>query len=448
MRIVITGDGDVVFYLAKNLSEENHNITVVDNNEERLEYISNHIDVATIKGSPTSLLTLNELDMENVDMICAVSTSQENNLLTASLAKGLGAKKCIARISDPTFLYRRDIFDLQKIGVDEVISTETLASKEIRRLLRETAITDTFEFAAGKLSLIGIKLTGKESIIGKTIAETAKLNTKFNFLTVAILRDDQTIIPNGSTSFKAGDHIYYITQPEGLTKILNITGKSSGKVKTIMILGGGDIGKSTALALSNKFRVILVEKNRDKSLELANELNNTLVINGDGRDVELLEEEGISDVDAFIAVTGNSETNIISCLVAKSHKVPKTIALVENMDFIHLSQNIGVDTLINKKLIAANFISRYVRKGRITNLASLPGVDIEVAEYVVHSKSQILGKQLKNLSFPENAIVGGVIRGKKAFTPNGDFWFNEGDRVIVTFKRGAETINSVDSLFE
>ncbi|MCK5907277.1 MAG: NAD-binding protein, partial [Flavobacteriales bacterium] len=192
----------------------------------------------------------------------------------------------------------------------------------------------------------------------------------------------------------------------------------------------------------------LVEKDRTKSFELADLLKNTLVINGDGRDVELLEEEGISDVDAFIAVTGNSETNIIASLVAKSHDVPKTIAMVENMDFIHLSQNIGIDTLINKKLIAANFISRYVRKGRVTNLASLPGVDVEVVEYVVHSKSRILKSKLMDLHFPAEAIVGGVIRGKEVFTPNGDFVFHVGDRVIVTFRRGATNISQVDSFFE
>ena len=448
MRIIISGDGDVVFFLAKNLAEEYHDITVIDANEEHLEYISNHIDVATIKGDSTSLLILNELEMEKVDMFCAVSKSQDKNVLTASLAKGLGAKKCIARITDPTFLYRRDIFDLQKMGVDEIISTETLASREIRRLLRETAITDTFEFAAGKLSLIGIRLNGDEKIIGKTLAETAKFNIDLNFLTIAILRGDQTIIPHGDTTFEAGDHVYYIAQPTGVKQILKVTGKTSERVKTIMILGGGDIGVSTALALNRKFRVILIEKDRKRSFELADLLKNTLVINGDGRNVELLEEEGISEVDAFIAVTGNSETNIISSLVAKSHNVPKTIALVENMDFIHLSQNIGIDTLINKKLIAANFISRYVRKGRVTNLASLPGVDIEVAEYVVHSKSKILESTLKNIQFPDKAIVGGVIRGKKAFTPNGEFLFNVGDRVIITFRRGAETITKVDSFFE
>ena len=448
MRIIISGDGDVVFYLAKNLAEEDHDITVIDENEEHLDYISNHIDVATVKGSSTSLLVLKELELKKVDMFCAVSRSQDRNLLTASLAKGLGAKKCVARISDPTFLYRRDVFDLQKLGIDEIISVETLASKEIRRLLRETAITDTFEFAAGKLSLIGIHLSGKETLIGKSLAESARLNRDADYLTVAILRGDKTIIPSGDTVFEAGDHVYYITQPDGLKKILKTTGKRSDRVKTIMILGGGDIGLSTALALQKKYRVILVEKDRTKSFELADLLKNTLVINGDGRDVELLEEEGISDVDAFIAVTGNSETNIIASLVAKSHDVPKTIAMVENMDFIHLSQNIGIDTLINKKLIAANFISRYVRKGRVTNLASLPGVDVEVVEYVVHSKSRILKSKLMDLHFPAEAIVGGVIRGKEVFTPNGDFVFHVGDRVIVTFRRGATNISQVDSFFE
>lgn len=448
MKIVICGDGEVGFHLAKNLAEEFHDITLVDQNEERLEYVASHIDVATIKGDSTDLTLLKQLDMDEVDMLCAVTTSQDKNLVTATLAKNMGATKCIARVSDPTYLYRRDIFDLEQIGIDEIICPETLASKEIRRLLKETAVTDTFEFAAGKLSLVGIHLDNVDPLKGKTLAETAALNPHFNFLTVAILRGDKTIIPRGDTRFEQGDHVYYITQPEGLKRILKVTGKTSERVKNIMILGGGNIGKSTAMALSRKYHTILVESDKEVCLQLAEELEDTLIINGDGRDVELLQEEGIQDVDAMIAVTGNSETNIISCLVAKSYGVSKTIALVENMDFIHLSQNVGVDTLINKKLIAANFISRYVRKGRVTNLASLPGVDVEVAEYVVHSSAKILEAPLKELKFPKDAIVGGVIRGKEAFTPHGAFTFHVGDRVIVTFRRDTETIKKVGKFFE
>ena len=190
------------------------------------------------------------------------------------------------------------------------------------------------------------------------------MNPEQNFVTVAILRDNKTIIPHGDNQFLEGDHAYFVAEPEGIEAVIRLSGKKKREIKNVMILGGSKVGFHAAKRLSRKYKVKLIEQDKDKCFELADQLKNVMVINGDGRDVELLEEESIEQMDAFIAVTGNSETNIISCLVAKNHDVQKTISLVENIDYIHLSQNIGVDTMINKKLIAANFIFRYIREGR------------------------------------------------------------------------------------
>lgn len=447
MKIVIAGAGEVGFHLAKLLSKGDHDITVIDDDEESLEHTANHIDVATIKGKSCSLDVLCEIKMSKVDMFIAVTTFEENNLLTASLAKQLGAKKCIARIIDPKFITRKDFFDFHRLGIDEVISPEQLASQEIKRLLKETAITDKFEFAHGKMSVIGIHLDGKDPLNGKTLAETTNLNPDYDFLTIAILREGKTIIPRGNTRFQVGDHVYYSTLPSGVPKILKLAGKQSEAVSTIMILGGSKIGKNTAMALSKKYRVILLEKDKKKCFELADILPDTLVINGDGRDIELLMDEGIDEVDAFIAVTGNSETNIIACLAAKNKGVNKTIALVENIDFIHLSQGVGIDTMINKKLIAASFISRYVRRGEVKNIAELHGVDVEVTEFEVKENSKVLKGSIKELNIPKTSIIGGVIRKDVPYIPKGDFEFLPKDRVIVASQKDSKCISKVESLF-
>lgn len=445
MRIIIAGAGDVGFHLAKLLSSEEHDIVIIDVNSEKLNYCSNHLDVATVKGDSSSYGVLSEANVFEADLLIAATSTEENNLLTAIIAKRLGVKKTVARISNTEFLINRDKLNLSELGIDEIISPESLAAREIDRLLKVSALTDSFDFEKGVLSMIGIYIDEKDPLNNKTLAETVSLNPELNFLTVAILRGKQTIIPRGSTRFQMNDHVYYITQPEGVSKVLELAGKKPKAIKNIMILGGSRVGYHTAKKLSKKYNVKLIETNKQKCFELADILPDTLVINGDGTNVELLEEEGIKDMDAFIAVTGNSETNIISSLVAKNHGVNKTIALVENMDYIHLSQNIGVDTMINKKLIAANFIFRYVRQGDIVSVAGIHGVETEILEFKVTEDSKITKGPLRKMEFPRNAIVGGVIRDGKGYTPMGDFEFEPGDRVVVVVMPDA--VRKVEKFF-
>ncbi|HMP99276.1 MAG TPA: Trk system potassium transporter TrkA, partial [Cyclobacteriaceae bacterium] len=305
---------------------------------------------------------------------------------------------------------------------------------EIKRLLRDVGTTDSFDFDNGKLSLVGTVLEPNNVLVGKKINELEIQGAREDFNAVAILRNNETIIPHGNTSFESGDHAYFIAPPGGIDNIMHIFGKKKTTFKSIMLLGGSKVGYHTAVKLSKKFNVKLIEKDKQKCFELADKLPDVMVINGDGRDVELLKEEGIEEMDAFIAVTGNSETNILSCLVAKNHNVKKTISLVENIDYIHLSQNIGVDTMINKKLIAANFIFRYVREGEVISLTSIHGVDAEVLEFIVKPGSKITESFIKDLHFPPNAIIGGVVRNGMGYTTKGDFQFRPGDRAVVLSK--------------
>ncbi|MFY0607877.1 MAG: Trk system potassium transporter TrkA [Cyclobacteriaceae bacterium] len=446
MRIIIAGAGDLGFHLAKLLAFEEQDIILIDQDTATLEHASNHLDVHTIRGSSTSIKILEEANVSKADLLIAVTSIEETNLATAIIGKTLGAKRTIARISNIEFLHQREKCDLKSLGIDEIISPESLAAREIKRLVKQSALTDTFEFDKGMLSLIGVTVDENSDLLEKTLTETAYLNPDHNFTTVAILRDNQTIIPHGDNKFQLNDHAYFITEPSGTERVMSLSGKEQIAIKNIMILGGSKVGINTAKQLSKKYKIKLIEQDKEKCFELADELPDTMIINGDGRDIDLLKEEGIDHMDAVIAVTGNSETNIISCLMAKNNGVAKTIAAVENIDYIHLSQNIGVDTLINKKLIAANFIFRYIRKGEVINLTSIHGVDAEILEFEVQEGSKILEQELRNLEFPKTAIIGGVIRKGLGQTVRGNFSFQPKDRVVVLSK--SECIHKVEGFFK
>jgi len=446
MKIIIAGAGDVGFHLAKLLAYEEHDIILIDLDINLLNQAAGSIDVGTIRGSSTSYKVLEEADIKDADLLIAVTSSEETNLATTIIGKHLGAKKTVARIQNVEYLLNKEKLDLQDLGIDEIISPESLAAKEIKRLLKEVALTDTFDFDEGKLSLVGVTIDKENELNGKTLIEAAHLNPHQNFITVAILRNNETIIPHGDNKFQEGDHAYFIAQPDGVDSVMELSRKKKQEIKNIMILGGSKVGYHAAKRLSRKYNVKLIETDKEKCFELADELKNVMVICGDGRDVELLEEEGIDEMDAFIAVTGNSETNIISCLVAKNHNVKKTISLVENIDYIHLSQNIGVDTMINKKLIAANFIFRYIRKGEVISLTSIHGVDAEILEFIVKAGSKITEKEIKDLQFPKGAIIGGVVRNGVGYTTMGDFQFRPKDRAVVLCRPNC--IHTVEEFFK
>ncbi len=446
MRIIIAGAGDVGFHLAKLLSYENHDIVLIDIDDEKLKHISQNLDVATIKGNVTSYAALEEAEVNKADLFISVTSFEDTNITSAIFAKHLGAKRTVARVKDNNHLLKRERKHLKELGVDELISTIMLASKEIGRLLNAAGLTDIFHFEDGELTLLGMVIDEKNELLNKSLKEMTHLNKDENFITVAILRQGKTIIPHGETIFRKDDHAYFIATKSGVEKVLEISHQEKSDIKNVMILGGSEIGYNTALQLSKDYNVKLVELNKERCFYLADALPNVLVVHGDGRNKDLLENEGLSQMDAFIAVTDNSETNIISCLMAKEHGVDRTISLVENVDYIHLSQNIGIDTMINRKLIAANFIFRYVRKGDVLNITSIHGVDAEVLEFIVKDKSKITAKYLKHQKFPKNALIGGVIRKGKSLIPNGGHRIRTGDRVVVLCAK--EVIYEVEKFFK
>ncbi len=448
MKIIIAGAGEVGFHLAKLLSYESHDITLIDLHKERLNYAENHLDIKAIKGDASSLKVMESAQIDSTDLFIAVTEYESTNITICALAKQLGCQKTIARITNTEFTQANSKISFEQIGVDELISPEELASNEILQLLDQSAFSDSYEFEDGKLTLVGTTLEESVPFVGKTVKEAAQIFPDIHFMPIALKRQgaQYTIVPRGDTCFEANDLVYFITLEEGVEELYKLAGKDKEDIKNVMILGGGKIGFNTAKILSeNKFNVILVEQNKKKAFSVADQLPDIMVIHGDGRNLEILEEEGLTAMDAFICVTENSETNILSCLMAKSKEVKKTIALVENMDYFQLSHSIGIDTLINKKLLTANTIFRYIRRGEVVDLTTLSSLNAEILEFVVKPESKVTGQQIKNIDFPRSATIGGVIKNGKGIIALGDYTIEAGDRVVVCSLPRA--LSKVESLF-
>ncbi len=445
MKIVIAGAGDVGFHLAELLAFEQRDIVLIDSNQDVLDYAATHLDVMTLRGDASSIEVLEQAQVSRAELVLAVTTSEKTNLLTAILAKKMGARQTIARVKTMDYLEDEQRKMFGELGVDALIAPSQLAAEEIQRLIGQCSFTDIYEFEEGRINLIGLTLGETSLLINVKLSELHRIDPEATVRPIAILRGHQTIIPNGETMLLRNDHIYFITDKEDIDALVSMVGKKKVKVKNIMILGGTDLAVATAKLLENDYSVTLVERDKDHCKYLSEILNHTLIINGEPSNFDLLVEEGLDNMDAVIALTNNSEANIIASLTAKNHGVYKTIAQVENKEYTHISQNIGVDTLINKKLIAANNIFRYVRKGQVAAVTSINGVDAEVIEFVVHKENQLTRKPLKDLHFPKSALVGGVIRGKESLIPDGNFRFQVDDKVIVFAL--PEAIAKVENLF-
>ncbi len=448
MKIIIAGAGEVGFHLAKLLSYESHEITLIDLDKDRLIFANTRLDIKTLEGDSTSISTLKEANIEHTDLLIAVTSSEAMNITISLISKQLGAKKTIARISNSELTDKKELLNFNHLGIDELISTEELAKNEIKVLLEKAAFNDSHEFEDGKLTMVGISISKTAPFIGMSVKQAADSFKNINFMPIAIKRkhSNDTIIPRGDTVFKVGDQAYFITLKEGVDELNKLSATKNNPIKNVMILGGSKIGIKTAKELcSNNLNIKIIERDKSKAIKIADELPNALVVYGDGRDVELLEDENVSEMDAVIAVTGRSETNIMSCLVAKSKGVKRTIALVQNIDYYNLSKNIGIDTLINKKLLAANSIFRYIRKGEVVEMAILNNINVEILEFVVPEGAKITRKKIKDLKFPRNAIIGGIIRDNKGVIALGDFQVQKNDKVVVCCF--AKTIAKVEKFF-
>lgn len=446
MNIIIAGDGEVGFNLAEALVNSNHNITIVDPHEELLKRIESHTDLMTIVGESNSVSVLRRAHVGKADLMISVLHDEHINILSAILAKKLGAKRVIARVNTLEKVKPEIKQVYQELGIDVLISPEDIAANEVVGLIKQSAVIEMTDFANGKLAVYLFKIEPDAPVVGKSLTQIAVAHNHLNFRAVAIRRGDHTFIPFGTDRFEQNDLVYVISMPEALDELAILSGKQKIDISTIMIVGGGRVGRVAAMKLEKELNIKMIEYNYNRCMELTDMLNETLIIHGDARDIHLLKDEDIENVDAFIAVTENTETNILTCLHAKRFGVKKTIALVENLNYIEISQSIGIDTVINKKLIASSYILKHAMGDEVNSLKRLSGVHAEVLELIAKKGSSVTKKPIKKLKFPEGAIIGGVSRGEKVFIAVGDFQIREEDKAIVFALPG--TSSKVEKMFQ
>ena len=431
MNIIIAGDGEVGLHLAEALARSNHNITIVDPHEELLKMVESHSDLMTITGDSTSVSVLLRANVKKADIVISVLHDEHINLLTGIIAKKLGAKKVITRVNTMENLSPEVWRMYQDVGIDGLLSPEDIAAQEIISLLKQNASLETYDFSGGKLQLFMVKLESGAELVGKTVEEVVDQYQHIEFRIAVIHRRQNTFIPHDDDVFQVGDMVYVVTKPHAINDIIKLSGKKRVNIQNVMIVGGGRVGRITAKRLEHDLNIKVLEKSKDRCMELTNHLSESLVVNADARNLELLEDEGIKDMDAFIAVTDNTETNILTCLQAKSFGVKKTIALVENIDYIDISQNIGIDSIINKKLIAASYMVKYTLGAKVSSLKCLSGIDADIVEFDVRSGSAVTRQTIGHLDMPEDAIICGITRDGESYIATEDFQIETDDQVVV-----------------
>ncbi len=431
MNIIIAGDGEVGVHLAQSLTELDHNITVVDPHSELLKRLESETDLLTITGDSTSPQVLKDANVADCDLFLSVLHEESINLVTCILAKKLKAKKTVARITNAELLSPKHREMFRDLGVDEMVCPERIAAKEITNLLNNTVTTEFFDFSGGLLTMYVIRLDAGSPVSGHNVKELTQLHPDLQVRVVALLRNGNTIIPHSDTVFQGGDLAYIIGRANQMEAINRVVGKQTVSIRNTMIAGGGRIGRYAAMTLQDKMRITLIEEDRRRAEELSALLDDTLIIHGDATDIELLKEEGLQNVDAFIGVTDSSETNVLTCLHAKRLGVKRTIALVENTGFIDISQDIGIDTIINKKLITASYIARFIVKGDAVSSKWLSGTNAEVLELMVGKWSPATRKPIGELDIPQGATIGGIIRGRETLLPSRELQLKQDDKVVI-----------------
>lgn len=431
MNILIIGAGEIGFQLTKRLSAEKHNITILEIDTVRANRAQEQLDAMVVTGSASSFEDLKRAGIEQADIFMALSNIDEVNLLACRFAKKLKIPYKIARVRNPEYVNPNFILSKEEMGIDFLIHPERETADAIIRLIRQSSATDIVEFSSGKMQLLGIRLEANSPILHKTLGEIWHENDNLAARIVAINRKENTIIPKGSDIVVAGDQIFVVCAKQLIPTIVKITGKENVTIQNIMILGGGLIGRYVAKDLEDGMNIKIIESRSEKSEEIADILKKALVICGDGTDMDLLACEGIIDMDSFIAVTGDDEDNIISTLVARHLRVPRTIALVNKTEYLPLTSTIGMDAVVSKKMLSVNAILKFIQRSTFERIVTIPGIEAEFIEIIPQADAKITKKILKDIHFPKYAIVGAVERDGEVIIPKGDTLIHEGDRVVV-----------------
>lgn len=433
MRVLIIGAGEVGGHLARLLSRENHDIVVVDTDEEKVNALSESLDILAIHGNGTSPSTLREAGIAKMDMVIAVTTVDEVNILSCMIAKHFQVKTKIARIRNREFSQQKDLFDAKEMGIDTIIHPELEATNEIVRMIRYPQAMEIQTFCGGHAMIAGIKIRPGAPADNRDLASLSKLSPSTPFRLITINKNGRTTIPKAIDQVHAGDEVYISCLPSDLPKIFGIFGHDDRPTRNVMIHGATTIGRMVAEELENDrhIHVKLIESNREIGRKTAEMLDHAMVVVGDASDIDLISREGIIDMDVFCALTDDDETNIVTSLLARHLMVPKTITLTGKADYIPIVKTIGLDTAVNARFLTSNAIFKHIRHGDIVSLRHLVGVDAETIEFKVSAQSKVVGKQLKDIKFPEGSIVIAVEHEDGTEVPVGDTKIYVGDRVVL-----------------
>lgn len=446
MRVIIVGAGEVGFHVAERLSQEQHDVVVVDLAAHRLDYVQSHIDVAVVEGTGASPSVLERAGIDGAGLLLAVTSVDEVNLVSCMMSRPYEGLLKVARVSNPDFYDEGGHLQPELFGVDFMINPERELALETFRLLQSSAATDVVDFAGGAVQLVGLVVTERSPVAGRTLLDVGRTEGGRPLLTVAIERDGKTIIPTGATRVHVGDHVYVVAGTREIPRALELCGHEFVPLKRVMLAGGSVETVYLSRLLQEKgIQTVALIDDRARAQKLAEKLEKTLILNGDATDVELLELEGVGGMDAFVALTDFDETNILSSLVAKHAGAKQVITLVNKSDYVPLARRVGLDTAVSPRLSAANAILRYVRRGSVTRVATFKDSDAEVMSVVASAASPIVGRPLATLGFPENAIIGAIVREDAVIVPQGSDRLVPGDTAIVFALRDA--VSKVTKLF-
>ncbi len=443
MKIVIAGAGSVGSHLAKMLSREEQDITLIDTDTERLAAIDANYNLLTVNGNPTSFQVLQQAHIEGCDLFIAVMPYETRNLVACAIAHSLGAKKTVARVDNFEYKMQAHKEFFASLGVADVIYPEYLAALEIITALEHNWVRHWFELHDGELIIVGVKIRDNAPIIGMQLKELAVSHRSFHV--AAIKRNHETIFPRGDDFIRSNDIVYFATKREDVDKLVDICGKLYRPIRDVMIMGGSRIAIRLAHMASDRYNFKIIENDRDLCVRLAEKCPQAEIINADARDIDTLKEEGISSADAFIALTESSEANILTCLSAKEFGVIKTIAEVENLQFISEAENLNIGTIVNKKLLASSRIFQILLDTDTSTSKCLAMADAEVAEIVAREGSRITRAPVKDLRLSRDMTIAGLIRDGHGSLVNGNTLIRPGDHVVVFCLNGV--IHTVEKLF-
>lgn len=443
MKVIIIGAGKVGIQIAQTLSTENHDVTIIDNREEIRQDLDSNLDIMIIIGNGANVRILEQAGIRETDMLIAVTKTDEVNMIACMTAKQFNVPNTIARIRNSEYMYDNSLTK-EKLGIDYIINPEKATAIEIVKLLKTPSnVCEAQDFAGGKISLFGLKIEEDCHFINKKIKD---INFGHNTLMVAIFRDNNLITPTGKHNIMVGDIVYLLTKKENYSDLELICNKKNGLLQNVLIFGGSSIGVQTASFLNKiGIKTKLIELSKEKSETISEIIPQTMVINGDGTNIDLLKEEGIETADGFVAVTGYDEENLLVSLLAKHLGTKKVIAKISRTNYIPILEKIGIDAVVNPRLTTVSAILRFLKRGEMITLTLLKEGELEVAELIAQKESKINNRPLKSIDLPDNSIIGAIIRNEEVTIPHGDDFITEGDKVIV-FAKTTE-IKKIEQLF-